>query len=198
MLDLQTLADAAYCHVVGQKLRELGYELRRTKNGHSFELAGISDEVVEKFSKRHTDIQERTEQALAEGRGRDAKRVAAVVAQAARANKDKVSDQATLKKAWLEQLTEGERQELADLREVVLLREGKLKGAPALMTPDQYEAEFMRLSAITMDAEKTPNRLMAPEEVVLMDRTGANIQSPAGTASRRLPIFSDGWTCRRG
>ena len=189
MLDVQALVDAAYCHVVGQKLREMGYELRKTKEGRSFEIVGISDGIIEKFSKRHTDIQERTEQALAEGIGRDAKKVAAVVAQAARAKKDTVSDKATLQKAWLGQLTDWERQELNDLREAVLLREGKIKGAPALLTPSQYEAEFMRLSAITMAAEKTPDRLMTPEEVVLMNKDWREYSKSRGYSEGEIADF---------
>jgi conjugative relaxase-like TrwC/TraI family protein len=184
MLESQALADAVYCHELAKGLRELGYDIR--KKGKQFEIAGISDAIVDKFSKRHVDIVERTKMALAAGKGKNEKAVAAIVAHAGRANKDTKSDLATLQQAWMGQLTESERKELLDLRENVLYREAKMQGSPTLMSPKQYEAEFTRLHATIQAAEKTPDRQMSPEEITLWNKDWREFSRSRGYTEQEI------------
>ena len=55
MLKARKYGEAVYYHELAKDLRRFGYRIRNRARG-DFELEGVSDEVCERFSKRHQQI----------------------------------------------------------------------------------------------------------------------------------------------
>lgn len=100
MLKSVKVIGAYYRADLAKRLELMGYEIRATRNG--FELANVSDEAIELFSKRSKQIEE----ALAsKGLDRDkaGSKTKQTVTQATRPNKTD-ADRAELRKEWVEVL----------------------------------------------------------------------------------------------
>ena len=65
LLRARKFAENVYYHELARKLRGFGYEIRNSARG-DFQIEGISDEICERFSKRHTQIDEAIKKLLAE------------------------------------------------------------------------------------------------------------------------------------
>src|SRR6266516_4866807 len=64
MLVAQKFIENVYYHELARKLREFGYAIENKPRG-DFEIQGISPALIEKFSKRHRDIDQKTRELLA-------------------------------------------------------------------------------------------------------------------------------------
>jgi len=56
LLRARKFAENAYYHELARELRSFGYSIRNQARG-DFQIEGVSDELCERFSKRHTEIE---------------------------------------------------------------------------------------------------------------------------------------------
>ncbi len=60
MLQAAKYAENVYYHELAQELRRLGYEFHNNQRG-DFEINGVSPELIKRFSKRHNEIDKKTQ-----------------------------------------------------------------------------------------------------------------------------------------
>ena len=65
MLRARKYVENVYYHALARELGEFGYELDNHPRG-DFEIKGVSPELCQRFSKRHQEIDEKTQVLLAE------------------------------------------------------------------------------------------------------------------------------------
>ena len=117
LLRARKFAENAYYHELARKLRNFGYGIRNQARG-DFQIEGISDEICERFSKRHTQIDEAIKQLLAEKpeyAGGDLMAMRRLMATAERARKQKELSQDEKQSLWKAQLSQDERATLREL-----------------------------------------------------------------------------------
>ena len=117
LLRARKFAENVYYHELARKLRGFGYEIRNLARG-DFQIEGISDEICERFSKRHTQIDEAIKKLLAEKpecAGGDLMAMRRLIATAERARKQKELSHDEQRALWDVQLSEGERAALRQL-----------------------------------------------------------------------------------
>ncbi len=118
LLRARKFAENVYYHELARKLRGFGYEIRNLARG-DFHIEGISDEICERFSKRHTQIDEAIKKLLAEKpecAGGDLMAMRRLIATAERARKQKELSHDEQRALWDVQLSEGERAALRQLQ----------------------------------------------------------------------------------
>ena len=98
---------AAFYSRLALKLEAMGYRIER-KGGKAWEIAGVPQALVEKFSKRTGQVEE-----MAERLGITDAAEKAGLGATTRSKKDKELSPAELRQAWEEQLTDDERDALA-------------------------------------------------------------------------------------
>src|SRR5208283_5798725 len=117
MYRAQKFAENYYYHELTKGLRLLGYELE--SNARDFEIKGVPASVIERFSKRHQQIDEETRRRIEkEGLRGNVKALRKQVAHDERRRKIKDSTASRLRPYWANQLTAGEQPALNVLREV--------------------------------------------------------------------------------
>jgi len=117
LLRAKKFAENVYYHELTRKLREFGYEIRNLTRG-DFQIKGVSEDICERFSKRHTQIDEAIKKLLAEKpeyAGGDLKAMRRLLATAERARKQKELSQDEKQVLWDVQMTESERVALRQL-----------------------------------------------------------------------------------
>ena len=117
LLRARKFAENVYYHELARKLRGFGYEIRNSARG-DFQIEGISDEICERFSKRHTQIDEAIKKLLAEKPecvGGDLMDMRELTATAERARKQKELSHDEQRALWDVQMSEGERAALRQL-----------------------------------------------------------------------------------
>jgi conjugative relaxase-like TrwC/TraI family protein len=118
LLRTRKFAENAYYHELARELRSFGYRIRNRARG-DFQIEGVADELCERFSKRHAEIdraltrllQEKPE--IAAGDLMAARRL---IATAERARKQRELSRAELLQLWESQLTRDEHQAISRLR----------------------------------------------------------------------------------
>jgi conjugative relaxase-like TrwC/TraI family protein len=116
MYRAQKFAENHYYHELAKGLRLLGYELEA--NARDFEIKGVPVSVIERFSKRHRQIDEETKKRVEkEGLRGNMKALRKQVAHDERKRKLKDSTADRLRPSWGKQMTDGERSALDALRE---------------------------------------------------------------------------------
>ena len=118
MLVAQKFIENVYYHELARELREFGYSIENKARG-DFEIQGISPALIEKFSKRHRDIDQKTRELLAKEPEKANENIAAIRENIAhRERPPKVRDLALsrLQGSWKNQLTAPERDSLRKLR----------------------------------------------------------------------------------
>ena len=118
LLRARKFAENVYYHELASKLRGFGYEIRNLSRG-DFQIEGISDEICERFSKRHTQIDEAIKKLLAEKpeyAGGDLMAMRRLIATAERARKQKELSHDEQRALWDVQMSPAER---AALRRVL-------------------------------------------------------------------------------
>jgi conjugative relaxase-like TrwC/TraI family protein len=115
MYAAQKFAENLYYHELAKGLRELGYEVEN--NARDFELKGVPLSLVERFSKRHKQINEEAGKRIAaEGLHANEKAVREQVARAERKRKTADATADRLRPLWARQMTPEEQAALAALR----------------------------------------------------------------------------------
>lgn len=96
--------------LMATKLKELGYGIRRTSN--AYEIAGIPDSVVDKYSKRSEEVAQLVEElGLISAEGK------AQAGAWSRERKTKLFTLSQLRKIWVSQLTEAEKQAILSAKD---------------------------------------------------------------------------------
>jgi len=117
LLRARKFAENVYYHELARKLRGFGYEIRNLARG-DFQIEGISDEICERFSKRHTQIDEAIKKLLAEKpeyAGGDLMAMRRLIATAERARKQKELSHDEQRALWDVQMSQAERATLRQL-----------------------------------------------------------------------------------
>jgi conjugative relaxase-like TrwC/TraI family protein len=117
LLHARKFAENAYYHELTRELRGFGYRIRNRVRG-DFEVEGISEQLCERFSKRHTQIDEALAKILAEKpelAGANFQALRAQLATAERSRKQKDLSRAELLTLWEAQLSDAERASLRQL-----------------------------------------------------------------------------------
>ncbi|MDP3073826.1 MAG: MobF family relaxase [Opitutaceae bacterium] len=115
MYRAQKFAENLYYHELCRGLRALGYDIEN--NGRDFEIKHVPRTVIDRFSKRHQQIDEDAAKRLArEDRGADVNTVRRRVAHENRRRKIKEATADKLRPSWLQQLTRDEAKALAALK----------------------------------------------------------------------------------
>jgi conjugative relaxase-like TrwC/TraI family protein len=107
MLNAQKYAENAYYHELARSLREFGYTVVNKGRG-DFEIAEVAQEICERFSKRHREIDEKTRAFLTshpEKRVGNEKEIREHIAHKERAKKNHQTDSGKLRKFWRDQLS---------------------------------------------------------------------------------------------
>jgi len=118
LLRARKFAENAYYHELARELRAFGYRISNRARG-DFQIEGVSDELSERFSKRHVEIDEALAKLLKEKpeiAGGDVMATRRLLATAERARKQRDLSRDELSKLWESQLTRDERQEINRLR----------------------------------------------------------------------------------
>lgn len=132
MYAAQKFVENLYYHELAKGLRELRYEVEN--NARDFELKGVPASLVERFSKRHRQINEEAGKRIAaEGLHANEKAVREQVARAGRKRKAADATAERLRPLWARQMTPEEQAALAALRPAVTRPEPESASAPALV-----------------------------------------------------------------
>lgn len=122
MLGAQKFAENVYYHELARSLRTVGYTVVNSARG-DFQIAEISQEVCDRFSKRHHEIDEQTGAFLASNGDKRIGNEAALrehIAHKERGRKIRDVGLARLQKIWRDQLSEDE---FASLRPAAQIRQ---------------------------------------------------------------------------
>ncbi|HEY3855346.1 MAG TPA: MobF family relaxase [Verrucomicrobiae bacterium] len=117
LLRARKFAENAYYHELARELRTFGYRVHNRARG-DFEIEGISEQICERFSKRHTQIDEALSMLLAkkpELSGGNFQNLREQLAASERSRKQKTVSRDELRKLWDAQLSEAERIALGQL-----------------------------------------------------------------------------------
>jgi len=120
LLRARKFAENAYYHELTRELRRFGYRIRNRVRG-DFEVEGVSEQLCERFSKRHTQIDEALAKLLAEKpelAGANFQSLRAQLAAAERTRKQKDLSRAELLTLWEAQLSKAERESLQQLSKI--------------------------------------------------------------------------------
>jgi conjugative relaxase-like TrwC/TraI family protein len=114
MFRAKRFANGIYEHELCRELHALGY--RTHAAGKNFEIEGISPEMIDRFSKRHRQINAETAKRIArDGSAGNVKDLRAQVAHDKRRRKNKEATADNLRQSWLGQLVPAERAALQSL-----------------------------------------------------------------------------------
>lgn len=118
LLRARKFAENAYYHELVRELRSFGYRIRNHARG-DFQIMGVSDELCDRFSKRHAEIEKALAKLLEEKpeiAAGDVMATRRLLATAERARKQRDLSRDELLALWESQLTRDERQEMNRLR----------------------------------------------------------------------------------
>jgi conjugative relaxase-like TrwC/TraI family protein len=118
LLRARKFAENAYYHELARELRSFGYGVRNRARG-DFEIEGVLDELCDRFSKRHAEIDKALAKLLKEKpdiAGGDVMAARRLLATAERARKQKDLSRDELLALWESQLTRDEHEQISRLR----------------------------------------------------------------------------------
>src|SRR5204863_10184779 len=107
----------AYYRELARTLIGFGYGIQNRVRG-DFEIAGVSQELIERFSKRHREIDDKTQELLErqpDKATRNVQEIGANIAHKERARKMETVGIERLQSLWNEQLSSSERSQLREL-----------------------------------------------------------------------------------
>lgn len=136
LLRARKFAENAYYHELARELRRFGYRTRNRTRG-DFQIEGVADELCERFSKRHAQIDAALEKLLAdkpELKRADVMALRRHLATAERSRKQKELSREELRRLWDAQTTSREKMEIRDSSS------GLAESAPHVQRPSLTEA----------------------------------------------------------
>src|SRR5438445_5752611 len=134
MLQAKKFVENVYYHEMARSLTRSGYQVQSKPRG-DFEIEGVSQDLIDRFSKRHREIDEKTRELLVrepEKAKRNVQEIRANIAHKERARKIKDVGLTKLRSHWKRQLSFRERFQLHRLD-----RKTSLTPAVQRMTPEQ-------------------------------------------------------------
>lgn len=150
MLRAQKYVENVYYHELARELRRFGYQIENKPRG-DFEIKGVSRELCDRFSKRHQQIDERTRELLTHKPdlvGGNVKEVRENVAHKEKHRKIKNVPIHALRSLWTEQLSRGEQDTLAVLKNQLPRTSEQNDNDPAAAVIWAEEHLFDRLSVV--------------------------------------------------
>ena len=120
LLRARKFAENAYYHELARELRRLGYQLHNRARG-DFQVEGVSEELCDRFSKRHTQVDEALAKLLTEKPELAARNIQDLrerLATTERTRKQKDLSREELQTLWEAQLTNSERESLRQLQKI--------------------------------------------------------------------------------
>lgn len=205
--------EALYHNRMASNLRQLGYGVR--KKDKAFEIEGITDELVRKFSRRRAYIDQVAEKlGITSPEGRNTL--------GATTRLGKVKERADdLNRYWVSRLTDAERQQLAgltgkggyegDVRAAVefaighlferksvvdekRLYETAIRHGVGAVTPELVQEEAKRQGLLTKDGEATTRQVLAEEgRVIGFARDGRGTCRPMGVVRENRTTHDAQW-----
>jgi conjugative relaxase-like TrwC/TraI family protein len=118
MVRVRKYIENIYYHELARELRRFGYELINHPRG-DFKINGVSQELCQRFSKRHEEIDEKTRELLAQKphlAGGNVNRIREGIAQSERLRKIKGITTEGLRSLWMGQVSKAERKTIAALK----------------------------------------------------------------------------------
>lgn len=140
MLRAQKYVENVYYHELARSLRRLGYEIENKPRG-DFEIKGIREEVLQRFSKRHREIDTKTAELLETKpnlTGANIKDIRENVAHNERLRKIKNVSTDDLRKLWNSQISDKERQAIIALQSTEIRRLGAASVAKAISWAEDH------------------------------------------------------------
>ncbi len=119
LLRARKFAENAYYHELARELRSFGYRISNRARG-DFQVEGVPDELCERFSKRHAEIDEAVAKLLQEKpeiAAGDLMAARRLIATAERARKQRELSRGELLQLWESQMTRDELQAIGHLRD---------------------------------------------------------------------------------
>src|SRR5882724_2681333 len=150
MLQAAKFVENVYYHELVQELKRLGYEIQNNQRG-DFEINGASAELINRFSKRHNEIDEKTRKLLEsepEKGDQNLKEIRERIAHNERARKIKDIGRKRLAELWGKQITNEEKASLADLKQSRGARYPKTRNGVALAVAWAEQHLFDRRSVV--------------------------------------------------
>ena len=141
LLRARKFVENAYYHELARELRQFGYRISNHSRG-DFQIEGVPNELCERFSKRHAQIDESIERLLEEKPALSRASLPALrrrLAETDRARKQKDWSRDQLRTLWDAQMTEAERASLKQVTKTIPLRAEDLGAA-------QHEDALMHLT----------------------------------------------------
>jgi conjugative relaxase-like TrwC/TraI family protein len=120
MLQAAKFAENVYYHELARQLMRLGYQFQNNQRG-DFEINGVSPKLIERFSKRHSEIDKETRKLLEQEpdkRGQNLKEIRERVAHDRRARKIKDIGRKRLAELWSKQITNEDKTAFAGLKQI--------------------------------------------------------------------------------
>ena len=117
MVSAQKFVRNVYYHEMVRSLQRFGYGVENNQRG-DFEIAGVSKELIDRFSKRHREIDEKTKELLErepDKTNQNIKVIRANIAHKERARKIKDVGIVKLQSIWNQQLSWKERWQISRL-----------------------------------------------------------------------------------
>jgi conjugative relaxase-like TrwC/TraI family protein len=118
MVRARKYIENVYYHELAHELRRFGYDVVNHPRG-DFEIKGVSQEVCQRFSKRHVEIDEKTRELLAQKphlAGGNVKDIREGIAQSERLRKIKGITAEELRSLWMGQVSKAEKKSIAALK----------------------------------------------------------------------------------
>lgn len=143
LLRARKFIEAAYYHELARELRSFGYSIRNLSRG-DFQIEGVTDELCDRFSKRHAEIDRALEKLLKEKpevAGADLMAARRLIATSERTRKQCDLNRNELAVLWDAQLTKEERLQLNYLRKPATLdpsEDGKVSIAEAVEWAEEH------------------------------------------------------------
>lgn len=150
MLQAAKYAENVYYHELAKQLRRLGYDFQNNQRG-DFEVVGVSPVLIARFSKRHNEIDGKTRELLKnepEKRGQNLNEIRERIAHNERARKIKDIGRKRLVELWDTQINDGEKSELAGLKQIRKVNSFKANAGLAMAVAWAEEHLFDRRSVV--------------------------------------------------
>ncbi|MCI0748856.1 MAG: relaxase domain-containing protein, partial [Verrucomicrobia subdivision 3 bacterium] len=155
LLRARKFAENAYYHELVRELRSFGYRIRNHARG-DFQIVGVSDELCDRFSKRHAEIEKALAKLLEEKpeiAAGDVMATRRLLATAERARKQRDLSQDELLGLWESQLTRDQREEISRLRNPAAQSPSQEKGVSVAEAVQWAEEHLFDRNSVVLECQ---------------------------------------------